>query len=61
MQLTGVRQGKNGFEKDKRPEQNSSVKPQDAPHLGDALDTLYIGKFKHDYGYADPVTEMITS
>lgn len=61
MQLTGVRQGKNGFEKDKRPEQNSNVKPQDAPHLGDALDTLYIGKFKHDYGYADPIAEMITS
>ncbi len=59
MQQTKTRQGKNGFEKDKRTELNSSVKPQDAPHLGDALDTLYIGKYKHDYGYADPVTEML--
>lgn len=59
LQQTRTRQGKNGFEKDKRPELNTSVKPQDAPHLGDALDTLYIGKYKHDYGYAMPITEML--
>lgn len=59
MQQTRTRQGKNGFEKDKRTELNSSVKPQDAPHLGDALDTLYIGKYKHDYGYAMPITELV--
>lgn len=61
MQQTKTRQGKNGFEKDKRDEQNSKVKPQDAPHLGDALDTLYIGKYQHDYGYAMPVTELLVS
>lgn len=61
MQQTRTRQGKNGFEKDKRTELNSSVKPQDAPHLGDAVDTLYIGKYQHDYGYAMPVTELLVS
>lgn len=61
MQLTKVRIGKNGFEKDKRSEQNSSVKPEDAPHLGDAADTLYIGKFKHEYGYAEQFGDLITS
>lgn len=59
LQQTKTRQGKNGFEKDKRTELNSSVKPQDAPHLGDALDTLYIGRFKTEYGYANPVGDLI--
>ncbi|GGH28279.1 hypothetical protein FAZ19_19705 [Sphingobacterium alkalisoli] len=61
MQQTGVRVGKNGFEKDKRPEQNSAVKPEDAPHLGDAMDTLYIGKFNTTYGYSTAVGELIVS
>lgn len=59
MQQTRVRVGKNGFEKDKRDEQNSSVKPEDAPHLGDAADTLYIGKFNTTYGYSNPISELI--
>lgn len=59
MQQTKTRQGKNGFEKDKRSELNSSIKPQDAPHLGDALDTLYIGKFKTEYGYSNPVGDLL--
>lgn len=59
MQQTAVRVGKNGFEKDKRPEQNSAVKPEDAPHLGDAMDTLYIGKFNTTYGYSTPIGELI--
>lgn len=57
---TGVRQGQNGFKKDKTPEKRKSVKPQDAPHQGDAFETLYIGKFKNDYGYAEVITEMMT-
>lgn len=61
MQSCGVRQGKNGFEKDKRPELNNSVKPEEAPHLTDALDTLYIGKFRFDYGYEMPVTDLLIS
>ncbi|MGJ1295535.1 hypothetical protein ACR777_15115 [Sphingobacterium spiritivorum] len=60
MQQTGVRIGKNGFEKDKRPEQNSAVKPEDAPHLGDAMDTLYIGKYNTTYGYSNPITDLIS-
>jgi len=59
MQACGTRQGRNGVEKDKRPEQNSKVKPEDAPHLTDALDTLYIGKFQFDYGYEIPVTDLL--
>lgn len=59
MQQTRVRIGKNGFEKDKRDEQNSAIKPEDAPHLGDALDTLYIGKFNTTYGYSNPISDII--
>lgn len=59
MQSCGTRQGRNGVEKDKRPEQNSKIKPEDAPHLTDALDTLYIGKFQFDYGYELPVTDLL--
>ena len=61
MQQTGVRVGKNGWEKDKRTEQNSAVKPEDAPHLGDAMDTLYIGKFNTRYGYAQRIGELISA
>lgn len=59
MQRTKTRQGKDRFEKDKRDEQNSAVKPEDAPPLGDALDTLYIGKFNTTYGYSTPVTDLV--
>lgn len=59
MQSCGVRTGRNGFEKDKRPELNDKVKPEDAPHLTDALDTLYIGKFRFDYGYELPTTDLL--
>jgi hypothetical protein len=52
MQQTKVRQsGKNGFEKDKTSETRKSVKPQDAPHLGDAFEALYIGSQREKYGY----------
>lgn len=52
MQQTKVRQsGKNGFEKDKTSETRKSVKPQDAPHLGDAFETLYIGSQRERYGH----------
>jgi hypothetical protein len=50
MQRTGVITGKNGFEKDKRPEKNSSYPQEEAPHQSDALDTLYIGMNKQEYG-----------
>ena len=61
MQLAGVRVGKNGFEKDKRSEANKLIPQEDATHLSDAMDTLYIGKFQHHYGYQNPITELIYS
>ncbi|MFE2861620.1 hypothetical protein [Sphingobacterium multivorum] len=59
MQQVQTRSGKNGTEKDKRPESNSSVKQEEAPHLSDAFDTLYIGKFKTQYGYVEQVGDLI--
>jgi len=60
MQLTGVRQiGNNLFEKDKTPERSKKVAPEDAPHLGDAFETLYIGRFKEEYGYNDHDVDLI--
>lgn len=61
MEQTGVRQSGKIFEKDKRPEQRKTVAPQDAPHLGDAFETLYIGRHKEDYGFNDAFGEFITS
>lgn len=59
MQLAGVRIGKNGFEKDKRSEANKLIPQEDATHLSDAMDTLYIGKFQHSYGYSSRISELI--
>lgn len=61
MQRTAVITGKNGFEKDKRPEKNSSFPQEEAPHQGDALDTLYIGKNMHEYGYVNVETDLVFS
>lgn len=57
----GVKFGNTGWKKDKTTEKRKSVAPQDSTHLSDAFDTLYIGKFQFDYGYADVFTEMIVS
>jgi len=60
MQMTGVQQVGTLFKKDKRPELSKKVAPQDAPHLGDAFETLYIGRFKEEYGFNDEtIGEMI--
>lgn len=61
MQQVKTRTGKNGIEKDKRSESNTSIKQEEAPHLSDAWDTLYIGRFKTSYGYVEQVGEMIMS
>ncbi|WP_316743422.1 hypothetical protein [Pedobacter antarcticus] len=61
IQRTAVITGKNGFEKDKRPEKNSNFPQEEAPHQGDALDTLYIGKNKNDYGLVNINTDLIFS
>ncbi|WP_285055142.1 hypothetical protein [Pedobacter ginsengisoli] len=50
VQRTGVITGKNGYEKDKRPEKNTNYPQEEAPHQSDALDTVYIGMNKHEYG-----------
>lgn len=54
MEQTGIRTGKNGFEKDKTPE--STPDSLDAPdeyktHITDAWDTLYVGM---NYHYTEP-------
>lgn len=54
MEQTGVRQGKNGFEKDKTPERTADT--ADAPdqyktHVTDAFDTLWYGM---NYYWSDP-------
>jgi len=46
MEQTGVKQGKNGFEKDKRPEalEDSPESPDEyKTHVTDAWDTMYVG------------------
>lgn len=42
----GVYQGSKGFQKDKRPERDTDVAPEDATHLSDAVDTLIFFKFQ---------------
>jgi len=61
LQRAAVRQGSKGFEKDKRDEARiHAVPPEEATHLTDAFDTIYIGKYKHQIGYSLPVTDLIT-
>jgi len=57
VQLAGALQGKLGTEKDKRPEKRLDVPAEEATHLTDAMDTLYIGRFQHRLGYAPATTE----
>ncbi|MES2590898.1 MAG: hypothetical protein V4608_03350 [Bacteroidota bacterium] len=45
IQNAGVVQGRNGFEKDKRPERKDSVAQEEATHFSDAADTLYYHKY----------------
>lgn len=45
IRLSGVVQGKNGFEKDKRPEKNQSIAQEETTHQTDAMDTLYYAKY----------------
>jgi len=41
----GLKQSAHGFKKDKSPERDPNVKPEEAPHLSDAGDTLLFAKF----------------
>ncbi len=52
MNLTGVKQGRNGFEKDKsmeKEEDTADYPDQQKTHVTDAWDTLFIGLNKHPY------------
>jgi hypothetical protein len=56
MEQTGVRQGRNGFEKDKSPErtEDSPDNPDELKtHITDAFDTLFIGT---NFYYTEPMT-----
>lgn len=46
IQQAGVLEGKNGFEKDKRPERKIGVVDEETTHFSDAFDTLVYFKFK---------------
>jgi len=60
LQRAAVRQGSKGFEKDKRDESRiHTVPPEEATHFTDAFDTLYIGKFKNQIGYSQPITDLV--
>ncbi|MDB4919843.1 hypothetical protein [Mucilaginibacter sp.] len=60
LQRAAVRQTAKRFEKDKRDEARiHTVPPEEATHFTDAFDTLYIGKFKHQIGYALPHADFI--
>ena len=47
MQQAGVLQGRNGFEKDKRPEHQKNATHEETTHFSDAADTLYYFKYAH--------------
>lgn len=46
MCQTQIREGRNGMEKDKRPESGPLEEQIHAPHYGDAVDTLLWGRFQ---------------
>jgi hypothetical protein len=45
MNNAGVIIGKGGYQKDKKPERDPNVKPEDATHFSEATDTLLYGKY----------------
>lgn len=47
MEGAGILQGKNGFEKDKRPERNKKLDQAETTHHSDAADTLAYGKYSN--------------
>jgi hypothetical protein len=67
IQCTGAREvirkrdNKTVTVKDKRTEHRANVPQEEAPHLTDAMDTVYIGKYRHTLGYAIPRSGMFMS
>ncbi len=47
IQQAGIREGKNGFEKDKRPEHYKNAIDEETTHFSDAHDTLAYFKYKN--------------
>lgn len=47
MHMTGVKEGHDGFKKDKDPERDRNLDQAQAPHYGDAVDTLVSGRFEY--------------
>lgn len=45
MDQAQVKEGKNGFEKQKKDEQNKKIAQEETTHHSDAADTLYFGKY----------------
>lgn len=52
IQQAGALEGKDGIEKDKRPERREGQKQEEATHYSDAMDTLGFFKFKSRLGSA---------
>lgn len=48
MEQAEVKQGKDGFEKEKKHEKNKAIPQEETTHHSDAADTLYIGQFAND-------------
>lgn len=59
MQQTGVVRVGQRYKKVKSTERSAVVRPQDAPHLGDAWETLYIGSCRTSYGAESETPEML--
>lgn len=57
MLHAGVKEGRNGFEKDKSPERNTNVDQAEATHPSDAADTLLFGKYSGLFNQNDPYFE----
>lgn len=59
MLRAGVKEGRNGFEKDKRPERNNKIDQSETTHPSDAADTLLYGKYHNTLStpsdYIDPL------
>lgn len=55
-----VRQGRNGFEKDKSSERNPNIDQAEATHPSDAADTLLFGKYSGTLSHHSPYVDVIT-
>jgi hypothetical protein len=59
MQLAGVRQGKEGFEKDKRSEQNKNIPREKATDFSDAADIVVWGRYSKRLSNIKPFIDVM--